>query len=178
MKKQASLKQYPWTVPALANGASAATVAIGFYLMSRFGLLFAFLYLGLCLFLEYRLIRNHCVDCFYYGKVCAFAKGWVCRLFFKKGKAQKFKKIRITPKDLLADFLVFLIPLAAGIIGLFISFGLFRLLLILILILLNTCGNSLIRGKLACGPCRQRTLGCPAVEFFEKLNKKSRRKRP
>jgi hypothetical protein len=74
----------------------------------------------------------------------------------------------ITWKDIVPDFLLFTIPLLAG-IALFIhTFRWILLLLIIALFFLGFIGNALIRGQIACRYCKQREIGCPAQRLFEK----------
>jgi hypothetical protein len=41
-------------------------------------------------------------------------------------------------------------------------------MLVIMLVLLSTIGNSFVRGSLACRYCKQRDLGCPAEQLFNK----------
>jgi hypothetical protein len=56
----------------------------------------------------------------------------------------------------------------AGIVLLLISFRVLVLTLVIALLVLGFAGNALVRGQLACRFCRQREIGCPAVQMFEK----------
>ena len=118
--------------------------------------------------LEIRLLRRSCVNCYYYGKVCAFGKGKVSCLFFKKGDTNKFKQDKITWKDMVPDVMVSLIPIVAGIVLLVTDFNWLILSMVLLLLLLSSIGNGLIRGSLACKYCKQRESGCSAEQLFNK----------
>jgi hypothetical protein len=122
------------------------------------------------LYLEFRLLQKSCRNCHYYGKYCAFGKGKLCALVYPKGDAKKFLNRKITRKDLIPDALVSLIPIIIGIILLIISFNRWILIGIIALILLASQGNNCIRGQLACKYCKQKELGCPAAELFNKKN--------
>jgi hypothetical protein len=117
-------------------------------------------------------LSRHCVDCYYYGKTCAFGKGWLSSLFFPKGQPEQFNQKKITWKDIVPDFLVFIIPILAGILLLIQEFTWIILSLIIALFLLGFFGNALVRGQLACRYCKQREIGCPAEQLFD--NKKIR----
>ena len=39
---------------------------------------------------------------------------------------------------------------------------------VVLIILLTTLGNAIVRGSLACKHCMQRELGCPAEKLFSK----------
>jgi hypothetical protein len=69
---------------------------------------------------------------------------------------------------MIPEMLVSLIPVITGIVLLFIHFSLILLMAIMLLILLTTVGNSLIRGRLTCIYCKQKDLGCPAHQLFNK----------
>ncbi|MCX6740677.1 MAG: hypothetical protein NTZ49_05645 [Candidatus Parcubacteria bacterium] len=116
-------------------------------------------------------MKHHCVNCYYYGKYCAFGKGKLSSLLFKKGGSDKFLKKEITWKSMLPDFLISLVPLIAGVILLILNFSWLLLILIVILVILTSVGNGFIRGSLACKYCKQREIGCPAEQLFNK-NKK------
>jgi hypothetical protein len=66
------------------------------------------------------------------------------------------------------DFLVFMVPVLAGIYILIREFTLIVLVLVLALLFLGFIGNALVRGYLACRYCRQREIGCPAEQVFRK----------
>ena len=82
----------------------------------------------------------------------------------------KFTQNKITWKNIIPDFLVFIVPVFIGIIILIMSFGWLILILLVILLILGFFGNAFIRGKLACKYCKQRELGCPAQKLFDKTN--------
>jgi hypothetical protein len=117
-------------------------------------------------------MRRSCTNCYYYGRLCAFGKGKLSAIFFKKGNAKKFTQCKITWKDLIPDFLVSIIPSLAGIWLLIIHFNFLILSSVIWLVLLTSAGNSFIRGSLACKHCKQREIGCPAEKLFKKANKK------
>jgi hypothetical protein len=118
--------------------------------------------------LEIRVMKRSCVNCYYYGKYCAFGKGKISSLFFKKGTPKAFLKRKISWKDILPDFLVSIIPLIAGIVLLILNFNWLLLILIVLLAILTSAGNSFVRGSLACKFCKQREIGCPAEQLFNK----------
>lgn len=136
--------------------------------MYRIGLALSILYLAYILILEYRLIRYHCVNCYYWGKTCGFGKGRISSMFFKRGDLSRFCAKDMSWKDMIPDLLVTLIPLVTGIVLLIIKFDGVLLLAILILIGLTTVGNGFIRGHLTCKYCKQKELGCPAYSLFNK----------
>lgn len=152
----------------LSNCNSIAIDLLGLLIIYEIGFVFALIYLIYLLFLEFRLIKNHCTDCYYFGKTCGFGKGRLSSLFFKKGDNSKFCNKEMKWKDMLPDMLVSLIPLIVGIVLLVIEFDMILLFGIVMLILLTTLGNSIIRGQFTCKFCKQREIGCPAEKLFER----------
>jgi hypothetical protein len=70
--------------------------------------------------------------------------------------------------DILPDFLVFIVPVIAGVLLLVQEFSWIILSLIIVLVFLGFFGNALVRGQLACRHCKQREAGCPAEQLFNK----------
>ena len=135
--------------------------------MSNLGLIWLILYILYILILEFRLIKGHCVNCYYYGKYCALGIGKLSAVFFKKGK-KNFAQCNATWKSVLPDFLISLVPLLVGIILLMVKFNVWILLAIILLFVLTFMGNALVHGSLICKYCKQRELGCPADKLFNK----------
>ncbi|MHC4628364.1 MAG: hypothetical protein ACYTDV_15410, partial [Planctomycetota bacterium] len=102
---------------------AASIYGIGLYILAQCGIWWAVLYLLYCGGFEIRLLRCHCVNCYYYDKVCAFGKGKLSALMFKKGDPQKFAEHQIRWLDLLPDFLVLIFPLIGGIVLLVTAFN-------------------------------------------------------
>jgi len=168
----ASYENFPFWMVMLANLLSLAIYAIGILIFARFGIVWVLLYLAYCIYFEIRLLRGSCVNCYYYGKFCGFGKGRLCALFFRSGDPAKFNKHKITFRDLIPDFLVTLFPLVGGIILLIRHFDWLILLALAAIWILTTTGNSFVRGSLACKYCRQKDLGCPAAQMFDRAHKK------
>lgn len=161
-------ENYPIWIVLFSNLASIAIYALGFLIIHKIGLFFSILYLIFVLTLEYRVIRHHCINCFYWGKTCGFGKGQISSWFFKKGDNSRFCAKQMTWKDLIPDILVSAIPLIIGIVLLIFKFDFILISEILILLLLTIMGNGFIRSTLTCGHCIQKELGCPADMLFNK----------
>jgi hypothetical protein len=159
---------YPWWIVILSNIVSLSIYGLGFMIMIRLGWIISIFYLIYILILEYRLMRNHCVNCFYWGKTCGFVKGRISSWFFKKGDISKFCSYEISWKDMIPDLLVSFIPFIAGIVLMIVKFDYLILITLLLLIFLTTTGNGFIRRKLTCRYCKQKELGCPADKLFNK----------
>lgn len=168
MKESKYYEEYPPWIILFSNIVSVAIYAIGAFVMYRIGIVWLVLYILYIVLLEMRLLRKSCVNCYYYGKNCAFGKGKLSCLFFKKGNPAEFSKQQITWKDILPDFMVSVVPLVAGIVLLIMDFEWLFALLLLALLLLTFIGNGFIRGSLACRYCKQREIGCPAERLFSK----------
>ena len=164
-------ENYPLGIVLMSNLLSILIYIIGAFILYQIGIIWLILYIMYILILEFRLIRGHCTNCYYYGKNCAFGKGKISSIFFKKGDLNKFCKMQITWKDLIPDFLVSLIPIIVGIIVLIIDFSWLILVLIILLVILTSFGNGFVRGQLACKYCKQKELGCPAEKLFNKKKK-------
>ncbi len=141
---------------------------VGAYLIAPLGKIFVALYLLYCLWMEIRVLIMSCRDCYYYGKLCAFGKGKICSLLIKKGSPERFKRKKITLINLMPEFLVSLIPLVIGGFYLVQSFTWLRLSFILILVILAFPVTGFVRGSISCKYCRQKEIGCPAVQLFKK----------
>ena len=64
--------------------------------------------------------------------------------------------------------MVSIIPIIVGVILLIVNFNWLLLSMVLLLLLLTSMGNGLIRGSVACKYCRQREIGCPAEQLFNR----------
>ncbi len=126
------------------------------------------LYILFCIGNEVHVMKTSCVDCYYFGKWCALGRGKLAPLFFKRGDPQRFNKKSISWKDLLPDMLVTVFPLVGGIVLLIKDFSWWIVLALILLLALTFQGNYLVRTRIACAFCRQRELGCPAEQFFNK----------
>ena len=161
-------ESYPLWIVLLSNLHSFLLYWLGFAIMLRIGIVFSLLYLAYILVLEIRLLKTHCVDCYYWDRDCGFGKGRISALFFKKGDVSRFCSKGIKPTDMIPDLLVSLIPILKGIVLIIVKFDFLLLAAVLVMILLTTTGNGFIRGRLVCRYCKQRDLGCPAEKLFNK----------
>ncbi|OFX89946.1 MAG: hypothetical protein A2W99_08715 [Bacteroidetes bacterium GWF2_33_16] len=159
---------YPFWIVLLSNLHSLLMYGLGFLVMLKLGLIPAIGYIVFVLILEIRIIKNHCVDCYYWGKICGFGKGKISALFFRKGDISKFCLHEMTWKNMIPDMLVSVTPIIAGVILLCIDFDIKYLIFIILIIALTTFGNGFIRGKLTCKFCKQREIGCSADKLFNK----------
>ena len=168
MKEITCYESYPFWIVILSNIVSFAVIAAGAFVMYKISWIWLALYILYIVLLEIRLLKRSCVNCYYFGKVCAFGKGKVSSLFFQKGDTNRFIEDRIMWKDIIPDLLVSIVPIVAGIMLLVMNFSWLILTMVLLLILLSSVGNGLIRGSLACKYCRQREIGCPAEQLFSR----------
>jgi hypothetical protein len=168
MQEPEAYEQYPAGTIIASNLLSLCIYVAGAIILYQLGIIWVVMYLIFILWPELRLVGGHCTDCYYYGKACAFGKGWLSGRCFRKGSPEKFSQMTITWKDLVPDFLVMLIPVLAGIYLLIMEFRWLILILVLILLVLGFFGNAFVRGQLACRYCKQRLLGCPALALFDK----------
>jgi len=168
LKDIISYDRFPLHIPLLSIFISLISYSLGAIIISGFGLLFSILYALYCLGIELLVIFRSCRDCWYYGKLCGLGKGVIAPLFVKKGDTTRFAKRDISMIHLIPDFLVVIIPLVAGIVLLILDFSLIILLLMIVLGALFFGGTAFIRGTFACRFCKQKDIGCPADEMFNK----------
>lgn len=161
-------ENFPFWIVLLSNLVSLSIYILGYLILFHLGWYFSIFYLIYILFLEYRLIGKHCVNCYYWGKTCGFGKGRLSALFFKKGDNTKFCTKEFTWKNMIPDLLVSLIPLITGIVLIIIKFNLLVLLFMILILLLSSVVTGFIRSSLACKFCKQRELGCLAEKLFNK----------
>jgi hypothetical protein len=162
---------YPVWITVVCVLVPVSIYVIGAVILAGFSPWVSVIYLLFCLWLEVRVMRKSCINCFYYGKNCGTGKGRLCALFFKRGNPHAFATKEATWKELLPDFLVSLVPLFSGIVLSILDFTWLRLILIALLIALATVGTGAIRGNLLCKYCEQGRLGCPALKLFEKAER-------
>jgi hypothetical protein len=166
--KEECYESYPLSWVFISNIVQFCIYAAGAFVIYQLDWIWLVLYILYIVGLEIRLLRRSCANCYYHGKVCAFGKGKLSCLFFKKGDTDKFKEDKITWIDIAPDFLVSLIPIAVGVVLLIIDFNWLLFLMVLIVIIFTFFGNGLIRGSLACKYCKQREIGCPAEQLFNR----------
>jgi hypothetical protein len=159
---------YPIWIVIVSNASTLLIYSLGIIIMHQLGWIASIIYLIFILILEYKLIRTHCINCFYWGKTCGFGKGRLSSLFFKKGDPSSFCKTEMSWKDMIPDLLISLVPIITGIVLLIIKFDYVILAAVVIIITLTTIGNGFIRGRLTCRFCKQRESGCPADKLFNK----------
>jgi len=164
-------ENYPLRTVVVSNLVSFLIYGIGVYILYRFSPIWAIVYVLFILLLEFRLLSRHCTDCYYYGKTCAFGKGYLSSLLFSRGRTERFSQKKISFVDIVPDFLVFIVPVLVGVVLLVWEFSWTILGLIIILVLLGFFGNALVRGQLACRYCHQKEIGCPAEQMFNKTKK-------
>jgi len=169
-----TFENFPTWMALLSSLVSISIYAIGAYVLSGIGILFSILYLIYCLWIEIRVLRVACVNCYYYGKVCGLGRGKVCSLFFKRGDPRKFVEREASLRQILPDFMVSIFPIVGGTILLVRNFTWLLVAMLAILVILSFWGTAVIRGSFACKYCKQREIGCPAEKLFSKEKRQSR----
>ena len=168
MNSMECYEDFPFWMALISIVFSLIFYALGAVILSGFGWYASAIFLLYCLWIEFRILKRSCVNCYYYGKVCGMGKGKLCALFFKKGDPGEFYKDKISWIDLIPDFLVFILPLCGGVILLITNFSLPLLALVILLLIFFSVGNAVMRGTYVCKYCKQKELGCPAEEKFSK----------
>lgn len=172
--------KFPLWIVLLANLVMLLTLVTGLYITFTLHWTIGILYIILIALLEFSVYKEGCRYCCYYGGGCAFGKGRIAAIFFKKGDPKKFSQKEVSFKDFLPYLLPNLIPLVIGII-LLISRGFNILILIATIypVFSWLVLNPLIYGELACPHCKQCSK-CPAAQYFikkekEKLKRKKKK---
>jgi hypothetical protein len=171
MQKPGCYENFPARIVVLSNLVSLLIYGIGAYILSMVNLIWAIIYLLFIVLIEFRLLGRHCVDCYYYGKTCAFGKGYLSSRIFSRGRPEQFNQKKMKMTDILPDFLMFIVPVLAGLVLLVQEFSWTLFSLVIALVLLGFLGNAIVRGRLACRHCKQREIGCPAEQMFNKERK-------
>ena len=111
MEEVKCYENYPYWIIIISNLLQLLIYTIGVIIIKPLGIIWLLIYLAYIVFLEIRLLRKSCINCYYYGKRCAFGKGKLCSLFFKKGNIENFAtNDNMTWKNLIPDMLVSIIP--------------------------------------------------------------------
>jgi hypothetical protein len=162
-----SYDHYPAWIVFVCNLLSFAIYALGALIVAGLGLWTMVAYLGFCIWMEIRLLRNSCANCAYYGHRCGTGRGGLAKLLFRRGDPAVFAARSVTWSEMIPDMLVLVIPLITGVYLSVRTFSWWRLLAVAAIIALSTAGNATVRGNLLCSHCRQREIGCPASRLFE-----------
>ena len=167
MNHSQTYAHYPIGIVLVCNLVSWALYAIGAAILGALWIWLLIPYLAYVLWLEVRLLKTACVDCAYYGSVCAFGRGKLCAAAFQRGDPQRFGERRISWTEVLPDFLVSIIPLIGGIVLLALNGWSWLIVgLLILLLVLASVGNGFVRGSFACKHCRQGEIGCSAYDLF------------
>ena len=171
MDKMEIYDDFPLWIPFIAILVSVISYFIGAIILSGFGIIFAILYIMYCVAVELMIIFRSCKNCWYYGRFCGLGKGKIAPLFVEKGDTKKFADRDISMVHMIPDFMVVISPLAGGIVLLILDFSINILVLMVVLAILFFGGTAFIRSIFACKYCKQREIGCPADEMFNKNRK-------
>ena len=123
-------------------------------------------YLLYCALFELRVMKQSCVNCCYYGKVCGLGRGKISAHLFPREDPGIFARRNITWTTLIPDLLIMLLPLLGGAILLIRSFSWPTAAGMVLLAALSLGGNAFVRSRIACKYCKQREIGCPAEKLF------------
>jgi hypothetical protein len=100
MKKPKIYDNYPLWIVILANILMLAVYVAGAYIMFALSLITGFLYVAYLVLLELNYLKEGCTCCCYYGKLCAFGKGAIAAVFFKKEDPETFCERELSFKDM------------------------------------------------------------------------------
>jgi hypothetical protein len=173
MEADITYERYPLTIIALSNLLTASIYTLGAYLMAQLWIWLLVPYLLYCAWVEYRVLSKSCVNCCYYGKLCAFGKGQLCSALLKQGEPRQFAQTIVQWHDMLPEMMLLGFPAVAAVAVMIRDFGWLAPTLLVVLVVLSFAGNGIVRGTFACRHCKQRVIGCPAERLFSKSPKGS-----
>ncbi len=169
--KKVLYSNYPLGIVILVNVLMLLVYVTGAYILFVLSWITGVLYLAYLIFLELNMYKGGCVYCCYYGKRCAFGKGVIASIFFKKGDPKKFGEREMGWKDMIPQLLVVLVPVIVGIALLILDgFNFWILIAVIYSALSWFVINPIVYGRIACPHCRQGSC-CPAAKFFAKKGK-------
>jgi hypothetical protein len=177
-KKKSSKKRiyehYPLWIVFVVNILMLLVYVSGIYILFELHLFTGILFLIYVFILEFSIYKEGCIHCCYYGKRCAFGRGKIAGLFFKKGNPKIFHTKEFSWKDFIPQILLIVIPIIIG-IALLISRGFDILILIATIYPVFNwfVVNQFLYGKLSCPHCKQGSICCPALKFFSDKEKKN-----
>ncbi|MHC4435092.1 MAG: hypothetical protein ACYTBS_24925 [Planctomycetota bacterium] len=161
-------ESFPVSMVLVSVVVSISIYVVGACILAALAVWLCVLYVLYCVWLEFRIMKHSCVDCYYYGKLCGLGRGKLCSLVFSEGDPQRFINKEVSWADLVPDFMVAILPAIAAVILLIRDFTWSILGLLVLLLVLSFGANAVIRGSFACKYCKQRELGCPAERLFNK----------
>jgi hypothetical protein len=173
-KPTKGFERYPAWMVLVANAVFISVYLAGLYLVYLVWPVLALVFLVYVVYLESSVYRDGCVNCYYYGKVCAFGRGKIAKAFLRKGDPKKFTEKTVSFSDFLPSSLVNVVPLVAGIWLLLQRFDWLVAGLMVWPLIVMFLGNPVIYGELACPNCKQARVCCPVCEFFRKRAEKKK----
>lgn len=159
-------ENFPAPMVAVSVLVTISIYALGALILAGLGPVVTVVYLLYCTYFEVRVMKQSCVNCYYYGKVCGLGRGKISAYLFPRGDPGIFGCMNFTWTALIPDMLIMLLPLIGGIILLVRSFSWPVAAGMVLLVALSLGGNAFVRGQIACKYCKQREIGCPAEKFF------------
>jgi len=178
MKEKKCFENYPAWIVFITNLVYISVHLAGLYLVYLVWPVLVIPFLIYLAYIELSIYKHGCVNCYYYGKICAFGRGKIAKILLKKGDSKKFTEKTVSFKDFLPSSMPIVITLIAGIYLLLQGFSWIILILMLWPVIVMFAGNPVIYGELACQHCKQCKIGCPVSEFFMKRAKnKGKRKK-
>lgn len=162
-------EKYPIWIVLLSNLINFSVWFSGIYLVSLVNIWLGLIFFLYIVYMELKVCKVGCVNCYYYGKRCGFGKGSLSSLFFKKGDSKKFGERSFSFKDFIPSLLISIIPIIFGVYLLINKFDWFVLILTIWPVLIWFLSNPIIYGKLICPNCKQRGINCLACEYFKKF---------
>jgi len=168
MKKTKAYENFPIWIVLIYIFISISLYFVGFYLLYLIWSWLILPYLIYILYIEFKIYKEGCIGCYYYGKMCGGGRGKLAKLLFKKGSPNIWRNKKVSFKDFIPSLFISIIPIAAGIFLLIKDFNWLILVFAAWPIIIWFFGNPLIYGELICPNCKQAQICCPVCEYFMK----------
>ena len=136
---------------------------LGSILLFALNPIIGLLYLFLWMFTTVLSLKLRCAYCVYYGKLCGFGFGKLCKVIFKQGDPKECTNPRNIAPIAVLSLGASVFPIIGGIILNVSDFSLLNLLLLITYVIFGITPNFFIR-RSVCERCKQGKLGCPAYK--------------
>lgn len=167
-KRPKTFECYPIRSIILVNLVSLSVYLAGIYILYLILPILSAFFLTYVIYNEVSVYKEGCVSCYYYGKLCAFGRGRIAKMFLRKGNPKKFLNKEVNTKDFIQSSLVSVVPIVAGIYLLVQNFSWPILIITVWPVAVWFFCNPIIYGEYACIHCKQARICCPVCEYFKK----------
>jgi hypothetical protein len=126
------------------------TDVLGAIILFRLAKLLPVVYFAFLFWMEYKILKYSCVQCYYCGKTCGMGKDRLAHWLFGKGRLSEAERRMTTWRDWVMEVMAFVIPMAAGIVQLVRHFTWPMEILVLSFATLFAASNLFLYGGIVC----------------------------